>query len=221
MEFDPEYLARQLPALWRGLRTTVQVSALAMGLSVLLGLLGAVLRHERVPVLGRLVAAYVELIRNTPLLVQMFFIFFGLPELGVTLPLFWAGVVTLTMWAAAFQTENLRGGLKAVAPGHWDAGRALGMRPAPFLVLVALPLAVRVSLPAVLNTCISLLKNSSYLQAIGVAELTFVAVDRISMDFRTTEMMAALLVAYVGLVLLLSAAVGVVERRLQRPFAPA
>jgi len=221
MEFDLEYLTRQMPAVWRGLRTTIQVSATAMLLSVLLGLLGALVRQQRVPVLSVLVATYVELIRNTPLLVQMFFIFFGLPALGITLSLFWAGVVTLTVWAAAFQTENLRGGLVAVAPGYWEAGQALGLRPAPFLLLVALPLAIRVSLPAVLNTCVSLLKNSSYLQAIGVAELTFVAIDRISMDFRTTEMLAVLLVAYVALVLLLSLLTAQLERVLHRPFAAA
>jgi len=87
------------------------------------------------------------------------------------------------------------------------------------LRLIALPLALRISIPAMLNTTISMVKNSAFLQAIGLMELTFVAVDRISMDFRTFEMFAALLVLYIGLALLLSMASGLLERRMHRAFA--
>jgi len=84
---------------------------------------------------------------------------------------------------------------------------------------VAAPIAVRVALPSMLNTSISLLKNSSYLQAIGLTELTFVAIDRISMDFRTIEMFAAICVIYLGLVVVLSFFAGLLEHHLRKPFA--
>ena len=221
MEFDVGYLLLQLPALGRGLRLTVQASALAILLSFALGLAGASLRVLRVPVLSPVVAFYVEFIRNTPLLVQLFFLFFGLPSLGLTLSLFSTGVLALTLWAGAFQVENVRGGLAAVAPGLGEAARALGLSRAHYLLLVGLPLAVRTGLPSILNTAVSLIKNSAYLSAIGVQELTGVAFDRIASDFRAFEMLAVLLVGYLLVVLSLSAAVRALDHRLSLPFRTA
>lgn len=218
MEFDLDYLLRQIPALRVGLALTIQASLLAIIISIAIGLVGASLRTLRVPGLAQLVAAYVELIRNTPLLVQLFFIFFGLPAVGLKLSLFWSGVLALAVWAGAFQTENVRGGLAAISPGLSEAARALGLSRAKYLRLVGLPLAVRTGLPAMLNTCVSLIKNSAYLSAIGVQELTGVAFDRIASDFRAFEMLAVLLVGYLAVVLSLSFAVRALERRLQAPF---
>lgn len=218
MEFDPEYLVRQLPALRAGLLLTIQVSAIAILISLVVGLVGASIRVLRVPALSQLVAFYVEFIRNTPLLVQIFFVFFGLPALGLTLSLFWSGVLALTLWAGAFQVENVRGGLAAVSPGLREAAGALGLTRAQYLRLVGLPLAVRVGLPSMLNTCVSLVKNSAYLSAIGMEELAGVAFDRIATDFRAFEMLAVLLVGYLSVVLTLSASVRLLEHRLQAPF---
>lgn len=218
MEFDLGYLAAQWPALMRGLWLTIQVSALSIVLSVAVGLCGAAVRVLNVPVLDKVVVGYVEFIRNTPLLAQLFFIFYGLPGLGLKLSLFWSGVLSLTLWAGAYQIENIRGGLETVGKGLREAAFSLGLSPWRFFRLVAAPMAVRVGLPSMLNTSISLLKNSSYLQAIGLAELTFVAIDRISMDFRTIEMFAAICVIYLALVLTLSFFAGRLEYRLNTPF---
>jgi polar amino acid transport system permease protein len=218
MEFDLAYLTAQLPALMRGLLVTIQVSAISIVLSVAVGLIGAAVRLLEVPVLSRIVSAYVEFIRNTPLLAQIFFIFYGLPTVGFKLSLFWSGVLSLTLWAGAYQVENIRGGLETVAKGLREAAFSLGLSHWYYFRLVAAPIAVRVALPSMLNTSISLLKNSSYLQAIGLTELTFVAIDRISMDFRTLEMFAAICVIYLGLVVVLSFLAGLLEHHLRKPF---
>jgi polar amino acid transport system permease protein len=218
MEFDFAYLMEQWPALMRGLWLTVLVSALSIVLSIVVGVLGAAARVLRVPVLDKLVVGYVEFIRNTPLLAQLFFIFYGLPGLGLRLSLFWSGVLCLTVWAGAYQIENVRGGLETVGKGLREAAFSLGLSPWRFFRLVAAPMAIRVGLPSMLNTSISLLKNSSYLQAIGLAELTYVAIDRISMDFRTIEMFAAICVIYLLLVLTLSFLASRLEYRLNAPF---
>ena len=218
MEFDFDYLLRYLPALWSGFLLTLRVSVIAILFSLLVGLLGASIRVLRVPLLAPLIAFYVEFIRNTPLLVQIFFVFFGLPALGLTLSLFWSGVVALVLWAGAFQVENVRGGLAAISPGLREAAGALGLTRAQYLRLVGLPLAVRVGLPSMLNTGVSLVKNSAYLSAIGMEELAGVAFDRIASDFRAFEMLAVLLVGYLALVLTLSASVRMLEHRLQAPF---
>ncbi len=156
----------------RGLWLTIQVSALSIVLSLLVGVAGAAVRMLKVPVLDKLVVGYVEFIRNTPLLAQLFFIFYGLPGLGLRLSLFWSGVLCLTVWAGAYQIENIRGGLETVGKGLREAAFSLGLSPWRYFRLIAAPMAIRVGLPSMLNTSISLLKNSSYLQAIGLAELT-------------------------------------------------
>jgi polar amino acid transport system permease protein len=219
--FDVDYIVVSIPALIGGLGMTVLVSALAIALATLIGVAGAALRVLRAPVIDRLVRFYVEFIRNTPLLVQIFFIFYGLPPLGLKLSPFWSGAVALTIWGGAFNVENFRGGFLAVAGGLREAAFSLGLNRLQYLRLVALPLGLRVAVPSVLNTSISVLKNSAYLQAIGLAELTFVAMDRLSSDFRTLEMFAAIGVLYLALVLTLSGLVRRLEHRLQRPFRTA
>lgn len=218
MDFDLDYLIAQWPALLDGLVMTLKVSLLAIGLSLVIGVVGGAVRLFRVPLLAQLATVYVEVIRNTPILVQLFFIFYGLPAVGLGLSLFWSGVLCLSLWAGAYQVENLRGGLATVERGMREASLALNLRPWQYFCLIALPIAVRTALPAVLNTAISLLKNSSYLQAIGLAELTFVAVDRIATDFRALEMFSAICVLYLALVAVLALATQRLSAHLQRPF---
>jgi His/Glu/Gln/Arg/opine family amino acid ABC transporter permease subunit len=218
MDFDVNYLWAQWPALLDGMLMTLKVSLLAIACSLLIGVLGGALRVLKVPLLAQLVVAYVELIRNTPILVQLFFIFYGLPAVGMELSLFWSGVLCLSLWAGAYQVENVRGGLATVEQGMREASLALSLKPLQYFALVALPIAFRTSLPAMLNTAISLLKNSSYLQAIGLAELTFVAVDRIATDFRALEMFSAICVMYLLLVAILALLAGRLAAHLQRPF---
>lgn len=218
MDFDLHYLIEQWPSLMRGLWMTTQVTVLAILFSFVIGLAGAAFRLFRTPVLSQMTLGYVEFIRNTPILVQLFFIFYGLPAVGFGFTPFWSGVLCLSLWAGAYQVENIRGGLLTVEKGLNEASKALSLSTVQYFRLVALPIAVRTSLPSILNTSISLLKNSSYLQAIGLAELTFVAVDRIATDFRAIEMFTAIGGLYLGLVIVLSILLSVVEHRLQKPF---
>ncbi len=218
MSFDPDYLIAQWPALLSGLGMTVLVSVIALAASIVIGVVGAACRVFRVPVLSQIATGYVELIRNTPILVQLFFIFYGLPSVGITLSLFWSGVLCLSIWAGAYQIENIRGGLATVEHGMREAATSLRLSTRQYFRLIALPIAFRTSLPALVNTSVSMLKNSSYLQAIGLAELTFVAVDRIATDFRAIEMFSAIGVIYVSLVVILTLISQRIEHRLHRPF---
>jgi len=217
-DFQFDYIWEQIPNLMEGLMVTLQVSILSIALALLVGLCGAIFRLTNTPVLSQLTAAYVSLIRNTPLLVQLFFIFYGLASIGMGLSLYWSGVLTLVIWGGAYNTENIRGGFKAIPSGLVEASEALGMRRIHYILLVAVPLGMRVAIPAALNTSISVLKNSAILQVVGVAELTHVAMDRIAIDFRTLEMFAAIGVIYLVLVLTLSASVRTLEVVLNKPF---
>ena len=151
-------------------------------------------------------------------MVQVFFIFYGLPSLGLTLSAFWSGVVALTVWASVFHIESFRAGLSAVGKEIQNASASLGLRSWQHTLFVVLPIATRSALPSSLNTIVATIKNSAYLQAIGLVELTFVAVDRIAYDFRSTEMFLAICLIYLAVVLLVSAAGHRLERRLNRPY---
>jgi His/Glu/Gln/Arg/opine family amino acid ABC transporter permease subunit len=216
---DFAYIISALPDLMSGLQVTLTVSALAILFSVVIGAAGAALRTSGFKPAEYVITAYVEFIRGTPYLVQIFFIFYGLPSLGVRFSVFWSGVIALTVWASAFQIENFRAGLAAIGHGVRDASASLGLRPWQHGVFVVLPLATRAALPSAMNTIVATVKNSAYLQAIGLVELTFVAVDRIAYDFRAIEMFASICVIYLLCVFTLSGLGHLLERRLNRPFA--
>jgi polar amino acid transport system permease protein len=217
-DFDWTYIWQSRLPLMHGLSVTLLVSALGIILAIIIGLAGAFIRVFALRGANAVVAGYVELIRNTPILAQLFFIFFGLPELGVQLSPFWSGVLMLTLWGGAYNVESMRGAVAAVDRGLGEAATALGLRRLQYFRFVAVPVAARLALPTVLNTAISMLKNSAYLQTIGLAELTFVAVDRVSLSYRTLEMFATIGAIYLTLGIALSAAAGRVEYHLRQPF---
>jgi len=217
-QFDFAYIWANGPALLGGLLMTIQVSVVSILIAAGVGLVGAAARVLRVPVLSPLIVGYVSFVRNTPLLAQLFFIFFGLPAVGLGLSIYASGVLTLAVWGGAYNVENVRGGFLAVPKGLNEAARALGLGPMHYVFLIAIPVGLRVSIPAMLNTAVSVLKNSAYLQAIGLAELTFVAMEKVASEFRTLEMFASIGVLYLGLVLTLSWLVRRLEDVLQRPF---
>lgn len=166
--FSPESLS----LLGRGAATTLALSACAMALAVSLGLALAAGRAFGPRPLGLLCAGYVEVVRGTPLLIQALFLYYGLPEAGVRLPPFVAGVLALGLNYAAYESENFRAGLRGVPRGQEEAALALGLSRAQALRHVVLPQALRVSLPPMTNDFISLLKDSSLVSMITLLELT-------------------------------------------------
>ncbi|MET0428489.1 MAG: ABC transporter permease subunit, partial [Microvirga sp.] len=143
---DFTYILQALPDLLTGLRMTLLVSGIAIVLSCAIGVIGAALRTSAFAPLRYLVTAYVEFIRGTPYLVQIFFIFYGLPSLGMRFSVFWSGVIALTVWASAFQIENFRAGMAAIGQGVKDASASLGLKRWQHALLVVLPLAARAAL---------------------------------------------------------------------------
>lgn len=215
---DWAYIWEAVPDLIDGLVMTLLVSFLAIVFSLLAGTVGCALRVSSSKILNYLIATYVEFIRGTPYLVQVFFVFYGLPSLGLKLSIFWSGVVALSIWASAFHIESFRAGLSSVSRDIRNASASLGLRPWQHGLFVVFPIAARSSFPSTLNTVVSTIKNSAYLQAIGLVELTFVAVDRIAYEFRSIEMFLAICAIYLAVVLVVSALGHRLERRLDRPY---
>jgi His/Glu/Gln/Arg/opine family amino acid ABC transporter permease subunit len=211
------YLEEHWDELLDALVRTLEVSAIAIvGVVVIGAVLGAARAH-RIPVISQLAAVYVEVIRNTPILVQIFMIFYGLPQLGIRLDVFTVAWLSLMVWGGAFNTENFRAGFLAVPYRYREAALALGFSRLRTFLNITLPIGGRIAIPASINTYIAVLKNTSLLYVIAFAELTFTAYQINSDTLQTTETFFVLGVTYLVIVWTLSALIRLLESHLALP----
>ncbi|HWT79583.1 MAG TPA: amino acid ABC transporter permease, partial [Candidatus Methylomirabilis sp.] len=180
-----------LPYLLQGAGLTVLISSVAMLLALILGMITALLSQLPWRLPRALTRAYVEIFRNTPLLIQIFIVYFGLPQLGLKLSAFLSGLSALTLYTAAYNTEIFRAGLEAVPKGQHEAARSTGLTSLQEAIHVIIPQALRISFPALGNNLVSLVKNSSLVSTIGMVELMFVANDISFNNFRSFEIYGA------------------------------
>lgn len=161
-----------LPILLKGAVVTVEVTVLSFLLSSVIGLALALMRLSPVKTVSTAGATIVNIIRGLPIIVQLFYIYFVLPDIGIQLTAFQAGVIGLGIAYSAYQAENFRAGIEAVDPGQREAAEAMGMRGALIMRRVILPQAFRIALPPYGNTLVMMLKDSSLVSTITVAEMT-------------------------------------------------
>jgi polar amino acid transport system permease protein len=217
--FEWSFIWDNRDQLWEGFKNTIKTAAIGVAGSFLIGLVLGAVRAHRIPVLSQIAWVYVEAIRNTPILVQIFLLYYGTPELGLHLETFTVAWLAITIWGGAFNTENFRAGFEAVPRRFRDAGYALGFTPLKTFLNVTLPIGGRIALPSSINTYISVLKNTSLMFVIGYPELTSVASNIQAITFRTFEMFAVLAAAYLVIVWTLSALIRLLEARLALPEA--
>jgi len=207
--------------LTAGLWQTVAVSLLAIGVSIPLGLLVALPGFARQPTLRLINRAYVEVVRSIPILPLMLWVYYGLPVLtGINFDPFTAGVLTLVISDSAFEAEIFRGGLQSIEKGQHEAADSLGLSAFDKLWYIILPQAIRRILPPLGNQFVYVLKMSSLLSVIGVFELTKKANELVVTLYRPLEIYSFLILEYFVLVVIVSAGVRWLERRLaagQRP----
>jgi polar amino acid transport system permease protein len=215
--FDWSFVTDNAGELAHGLGQTLELSAIAIAGSFVVGAVLGAARAHRLPVVSQLAAIYVEVIRNTPILVQIFFLYFGLPEVGVTLRPFYVAVLAVLIWGGAFNTENFRAGFEAVPKRYREAGLALGFSRFATFLNVTLPIGGRIALPSSINTYISVLKNTALLYGIGYAELTTTALNIQALTLQTFETFAVLGVVYLTIVWTLSGLIRLLESRLALP----
>ena len=217
VSFDWSYVTDNWDELLWALKRTLQVSAIAIAGAFVIGLVLGAARAARVPVVSQLAAVYVEIIRNTPILVQIFFLYFGLPQIGIRLDAFTVAWLAVTIWGGAFNTENFRAGFEAVPARYREAGLALGFSRLATFANVTLPIGGRIALPSSINTYISVVKNTSLMYVIAYPELTKTALDIQALTLQTIETFTVLAVAYLTIVWSMSALIRVLERRLALP----
>ena len=215
--FEWSFIWDNREQLWEGFKNTIKAAAIGIAGSFAIGLVLGAVRAHRIPVLSHLAVVYVEVIRNTPILVQIFLLYYGTPELGLRFETFTVAWLAITIWGGAFNTENFRAGFEAVPKRLREAGYALGFSPFKTFLNVTLPIGGRIALPSSINTYISVLKNTSLMLVIGYPELTSVASNIQAITFRTFEMFTILAIAYLVIVWTLSGLIRLLEARLALP----
>ncbi|MEZ5935705.1 MAG: amino acid ABC transporter permease [Alphaproteobacteria bacterium] len=217
----PRYLYRVvdgeliLGPLAKGLLVTLQITFWSALLALLIGLVTALLRLSRSATGYGLATVYLELVRNTPLLVQMFLFYFVLSPI-FDIERFWTGVICLAFFEAAFISEIIRGGILSVARGQWEAAAALGLTRADVYARVILPQALPIMLPPLTSAVVNLIKNSAIVSTIAIFDLTTEGRNVIADTFMSFEIWFTVAAIYLLLTLSLSGLVGLMERRIAR-----
>jgi His/Glu/Gln/Arg/opine family amino acid ABC transporter permease subunit len=199
-----------------GLWLTLLISFLSLGISLVVGLIVAVMRLTRARILTFLGAAYVELFRDTPVLVQLFWVYYVLPIiLGIQISAFAAAVIGLTLHSSAYLSENYRAGIQSVPVGHIEAAKVLGLGPFQTFVRIVLPQAWRIVLPPMVTNFIDLIKVSSLASVIAVGEITRKATELSAATFRPMEIFTVVALIYFLICWPLSIVMRILERRMQ------
>jgi polar amino acid transport system permease protein len=207
------YTFEVLPLLAKATVVTIEATFIAFFIAAILGLVLAILRMSGA-VVGWLTAAFVELVRSTPLLIQIFFIFFVLPRFGITLDAFTAGIIALSLHYACYCSEVYRAGLEAVPRGQWEACIALNLSSWNTFKNIVLPQAIPPIVPALGNYLVALFKDTPLLSAIAVLEVVQTAKNLGTENFRYTEPMTLVGAIFLVLSLISSAGIRWLERRL-------
>jgi glutamine transport system permease protein len=214
--FDLSVLLPYLPEFWRGLQATLVYSSAALVLAVAIGLSVALARLSAVAPLRWVARLYVDVVRGTPALVQIFFIYFGAPAIGIRLGAPAAAVIALGINSGGYLAEIFRAGIAGVDAGQVEAGRSLGMTSGQTLRRIVLPQAARLVVPSSAGEFTNLVKGTSLLSTISITELTRVAQQVVSVTFRPIEAYLAIALAYFAINFVVAQLAAWLERVLRR-----
>ncbi|MFT4064467.1 ectoine/hydroxyectoine ABC transporter permease subunit EhuD [Paraburkholderia sp.] len=217
MEWDWSFVRDILPILLQGLKITVLATLLGAVVAAVIGLVIAILRLAPNRAVSRGTAAIASFIRGTPLLVQLYFVFYVLPDIGIRMPALAAGVLAIGVHYATYAAEVYRAGIESIPRGQWEAAKACNLSPAQTWQHVILPEAVPPMLPALANYLISMFKETPLLSAITVLELMNQAKIIANTDYRYLEPMTLVGVLFLGISLIAVVCVRLLERRFPAP----
>ncbi|MFO7295422.1 MAG: amino acid ABC transporter permease [Clostridia bacterium] len=194
---------------------TLKLASIGIILSLLIGLFCSLVNYYKVKFLKKIVNWYIELSRNTPLLIQLFFLYYGLPKVGIKLGAFTCAVIGLAFLGGSYMAEAFRGGLEAVSKAQIEAGLSIGLTKAQVTRYIIFPQALAVSIPSIGANAIFIIKETSIVSAISLKDLMFVTKDIIGIYYKTNEALLMLVVAYLIILLPLSLLLTYIERRLR------
>lgn len=213
---DWQYVVNAIPKFIDATLLTLYLAGAGIIFSLIIGIICAVLLVYPVRVLSRITKAYIEISRNTPLLIQIFFLYFGVAKLGIKLDSITCAIISLAFLGGSYMAEAFRGGLLAVSKGQIESALSIGLTPFQVFRYVIFPQASAVAIPAIGANCLFLIKETSIVSAIAITELMFLAKEIIGMDYKTNEALFLLMLFYLIVLLPLSIFVRYLEKRQRR-----
>ena len=215
MALNFDFIIEYLPWYVDAAKLTVRIAFWGILFSLVVGGICSAVRYYRIPVIHRIVAMYIELSRNTPLLVQLFFLYFGLPKLGIVLSAESCAIIGLTFLGGSYMAESMRSGLESIEKSQIESAASLGMGHLLTLKEVIFPQAMAVSVPGICANMIFLIKETSVVSGIALADLMYVTKDLIGLYYETDEALLMLVVFYLIILLPISVLASILERRLR------
>ncbi len=222
MTFELNYFLEMFPIILTGFKNTVAISSLSLLFSVLLGLVLAVVRHYRVPVLQQLSAVFTSFFRSTPFIAQLFVFYYGLSQVFASVKAissYWSTIIVLSLSFAAYMSENIRGAIASIERGQFEAGISIGLTPWQTVKRIIIPQAARVALPGMANSFANLFKSTSLCFTVGVMDMTAYAKNRVNLNFRYLEGYVALLLIYWVILALVNRGQAMLEAHMNKPYA--
>jgi glutamine transport system permease protein len=214
-DFAYHVMWESVPMLMEGLRYTIIITAGGLFFGFILGVASGLMKLSRNPILPRIAGVYIESIRGTPLMVQVMFLYFGLPLLlGMRIPPLTASIIAIAVNAGAYIAEVVRGAVQSIEKGQVEAGRSIGLSRLQTMLYIVWPQAFRRMIPPLGNQFIISLKDTSLLVVIGMGELTRTGQEIIAENFRAFEVWLTVAIIYLAITRTLSYALGVLERRM-------
>lgn len=211
-----DFLVAMLPQYIEAAKLTLSIGLLGVLGSVLAGLVIAFIRVEKIPLLNGIAKAYIEVSRNTPLLIQLFFLYFGLPKVGIVLSSEVCAMIGMIFLGASYMAESFRSGIEAVDRRQIEAAMAIGLTKSQRIRYVVLPQALAVAIPSIGANTIFLMKETSVFSAVALADLMYVAKDLIGLYYETDEALFMLVVSYLVILVPIAVIFSLLERRLRR-----
>jgi polar amino acid transport system permease protein len=212
---DWAFMQKVIPMYAAAATLTLRLVIIGIVLATITGLAVSVIRYKKVFLLSQLSAAYVQLFRNTPLLVQLFFLYFGLPKLGIHISSEACAIIGLTLLGGSYMAEAFRAGLSSISPSQIESAQALGFSPIQIMRYIVIPQALAVSIPPLCANVIFLIKETSVFSVVALADLIYVAKDLIGLYYKTDEALLLLVAAYLIILLPISLMAAVLERRIR------
>lgn len=213
MELDFSVLIPYLHMFWQGVLVTLKASALGVAIGSALGIFIGSFRVMPFKPLRYLMATYIYVLRGTPLMIQLFLIYFGLPALGINLDASVAGILGIGINSSGYVGEIVRGGIESIPRGQWEAGKMLGLSYWQTMKFIILPQAIRRMLPAIGNEFVTLIKESSLLSVLAISDLTMVGQQVRSVTYASFETFIFVALVYLVMTSLTSGALQLLENR--------
>ena len=213
MDFD--FIIKFSPMFLKAAILTLELAFLGILFSIIIGLICTVIKFYTINLLTKTINAYIELSRNTPLLIQLFFLYYGLPKLGLNLSSFSCAIIGLAFLGGSYMSESFRLGFEAVKHQQIEAGLSIALSKGQLLRYIIIPQAFSVAMPSISANIIFLLKETSIVSIVALADLVYVAKDLIGLYYKTNEALFMLFTSYLVIILPISLILGVIEKRMR------